>query len=223
MPPLPPPTGIVVRAADRVFWPDGEKWAGNHTPMAELDDIFGEKLEALRAGKLRAVVEPRSERKASEVAAATLGSFSTIVLARASSGSSFDVKAGAGHLNWASSMMSMLLTNVTRCNQVHLIAVKGGPSCDCEINFIEELMKELRAEPRATRKSEDDGHRLVWCWKLPRAGAPNPCTIWLNQYQRVEMATARMIRTNLVADPKSTHTPMLKRLAVKPVRGHGGG
>ena len=110
---------------------------------------------------------------------ATLDSFGTAVLAT--------VEAGAWRLNWVAGLLYILLSCVPRCGELNLLAIKGGPACDCEIKFIEALMEELGAKVETFRKVIADGKYILWCWFLQRKGA-GTCLVQLYQFQKVEYA-----------------------------------
>merc|ERR1719198_167345 len=100
-------------------------------------------------GKVKPVVETKDESllsdqfnhagcTAEEVVAACLGGFDTIVLAT--------VFAGNWRSCWVTGLVATLLRNIPRCREFVMYAVKGGPACDCEIQFIEIFMELLGAE-----------------------------------------------------------------------------
>ena len=65
--------------------------------------------------------------------------------------------------------MGVLCAMYPRCQDLTLLAIKGGAACDCEINFIVALMAELGAEVQEMAKSKDGGERIEWVWCMVAA------------------------------------------------------
>ena len=130
--------GIVARAVAKVKRNDDRNWVPGGMPTHEVDRIYGMLLLALKEGRTEAEKDTSGPKKPGEVIQEELDSFFTAVLAT--------VHAGAWRLNWVAGLLFVLLSFVPCCNQLTLLAIKGGDACDCEIKFIEALMEELGAE-----------------------------------------------------------------------------
>ena len=197
--------GIATRAAAKVKRNDGRNWVPDGMPIDELDDVHGVKLQALKQGLLEAVKDTSGPKQAGETVKAQLDSFGTAVLAT--------VEAGAWRLNWVAGLLYILLSCVPRCCDLNLLAIKGGDACDCEIKFIEALMEELGAKVDTFRKVSYDGERIRWTWFLKRKGAED-CTVYLNQYQKVEYATVGFLQKDFLPNKDYMNAPNLNRVAV---------
>jgi len=183
----------------------GEKrrWMHDDHPIGDLWVIYGPLVLMAMLGQLKAVVEDKVVRTAKQVVAAALGSFDTIVLAT--------VKAGNWRACWVSGLIATLLRNIPRCKEFTMFAVKGGPACDCEIQFIEIFMELLGAEVFA--KAADRGTDLLWQWNVKRDGAGD-CLVSLFQYKTVEDASADSLKEGFLADKDYARAPNLSRCAV---------
>jgi len=190
-------------------------WMKEDNPIGMLWGIFGAALLMVKAGKVKPVIEASGAevlsadnktyagRTAEEVVAACLGGFDTIVLAT--------VFAGNWRSCWVTGLVATLLRNIPRCKTFNMFAVKGGPACDCEIQFIVNFMELLGA--KVIGKAVDKGKFLVWGWKVKRDGADD-CDVYLKQYKTVEDASVASLKTGFLARKDKTHAPNLKRCAV---------
>ena len=188
-------------------------WMKEVSPIGHLWSIFGAALLMVMTGKVKPVVETKGEgpsdqfnhagRTAEEVVAACLGGFDTIVLAT--------VFAGNWRSCWVTGLVATLLRNIPRCDIFRMFAVRGGPACDCEIQFILNFMELLGAE--VVVKAADTGEYLWWQWKVKRDGADD-CVVQLVQFKTVEDASVDELSQDFLPDKANTHAPMLKRCAV---------
>ena len=196
---------IVTRAVAKVKRNDGRNWVPGGMPTHEVDRIYSMLLLALKEGRMEAITDTSVLMEAAKVIEAVLKSFGTAVLAT--------VNAGAWRLNWIAGLLAVLLCGVKRCGVLNLLAIKGGPACDCEIKFIEALMEELGAEVDKFREVSDDGKDIEWRWFLKRKGA-GTCMVNLYQYQKVEYATVGLLKGDFLPEKAKTHAPDLNRVAV---------
>eukprot|EP00931_Biecheleriopsis_adriatica_P022090 TRINITY_DN14295_c0_g1_i1.p1 TRINITY_DN14295_c0_g1~~TRINITY_DN14295_c0_g1_i1.p1 ORF type:complete len:530 (+),score=105.59 TRINITY_DN14295_c0_g1_i1:63-1592(+) len=195
-------SGIIERATAGITWGDGQPWIPEGQPIKELDDIYGDKLKKIKSGEYPMVWEDWSFQKAPhQVCEELLLSFNTTVLAT--------VEAGAWRIDWIAALMSMLLRNVPRCAHITLFAVKGGPACDCEIQFIKNLLADLgRAHLSSTCFDSE-----VFEVRIDRDGHDEcPCFVSLSVIR--EVGFVELIAIQLAADRNLTCSPALKRAAL---------
>ena len=83
---------------------------------------------------------------------AQLDSFFTAVLAT--------VHAGAWRLDWIAGLL-FLPVQRPRCNQLTLLAIKGGDACDCEIKSTEALMRAAWRGEETCSEVEDMGSASI--------------------------------------------------------------
>ena len=201
-----PEEDLISRAVGKTFETyKGEKrtWMHDDHPIGDLWIIYRPLILMAMLGQLKAVVEDKVVRTAVQAVAAALGSFDTIVLAT--------VKAGNWRACWVGGLIATLLRNISRCAFFTMFAVKGGPACDCEIQFIVNFMELLGAE--VVIKAADGGKFLMWQWKVKRYGAGD-CLVRLIQYKTVEDATVHSLKVGFLATKNYTHAPNLIRCAV---------
>jgi len=125
--------------------------------------------------------------------------------------------------SWAMGVLGMILSNYAECTTLRLLAVKGGPGCDGEIEFLTLLMpllgfqrKDGIKEPRVgkpIRREDDEGNivRRNWYWQIDRPGA-EPMAVFLDQFRTVEMCEHLDIHLN--CKESQSAAPNLKRVAI---------
>ena len=153
---------------------------------------------------MEAVVDTSGPKKAVEVIRAQLDSFFTAVLAT--------VHAGAWRLT---DRRAPLCASVQReaLQSTHLLAIKGGDACDCEIKSSRRLWRSL-ARGERFREVSGDGQTSNGPGTKRKGGSPGR----LYQYQKVEYAlwgcsSSISCRINLHARTK----PQARRRRLAPV------
>jgi len=189
--------------------PDEKPWA-NKTEMAIVDLLIQRFLPLdsipLKAGRKLSPTEAIQQMK---------NQLYTQVLAT--------VYCPGWRASWAMGVVGMILANYAECTTLRLLAVKGGPGCDGEIEFLTLLMPLLGfrrqdgiKEPtvgKPIRRECDGGNfvRLNWYWKINRPGA-EPMAVFLDQFRTVEMCEHMDVHLN--CRESESVAPNLKRVAV---------
>jgi len=198
-------TGIATSAAATVKNPkNGEQWV-KHTDMTFIDYVMGDKLEQIKSGALPNYPATKAMTPG-ELAADTYNNFYTIVLAT--------VKAGAWRGNWAFSLVGTLVGCVPKCGKLTMLAIKGGPACDCEIGFIIALMKALGCQCEKAGVEQANGKYLLWRWWVPRPNPAGRMMVSLYQYQRVEYARPDLLESDFWVSEDYAMSPKLPRVAI---------
>jgi len=137
--------------------------------------------------------------------------FETIVLAT--------IYCNGWKIGWLRSFLMLILGSYTRCSDLHLKAVKGGPETDMEIRTIEELMWLLGftvvedEDGAIWRHYNDVYHRTDWSWTIDRPNA-HKFTVWLNQSDTVEKVSQDFVAWSFRPARENVFAPNLKRIAV---------
>ena len=110
------------------------------------------------------------------------GNFPTIVLA--------SVEAPCWWHAYVMSFVQYMVKSVAVSNSIKLLAVKGGPFSDAEVQFILELLPLVGAVPVAGKQAQErkGGKERTWEWEITRPGA-STCKVMLVQYQEASDAT----------------------------------
>eukprot|EP00931_Biecheleriopsis_adriatica_P010738 TRINITY_DN111803_c0_g1_i1.p1 TRINITY_DN111803_c0_g1~~TRINITY_DN111803_c0_g1_i1.p1 ORF type:complete len:242 (+),score=47.63 TRINITY_DN111803_c0_g1_i1:64-789(+) len=162
------------------------------------------------ADMMKGPVEAGVQSTAPETARATKENFFTQVLA------ADHCQCPAAHLSWALGVASMLATNVTRCKDMLLFAVKGSPACDCQLLFLRGLMPKLGFAivddyDENWDETETDSWAYVWQY---RRSDKSLCTVKLLVCTTVQAWAAKPIHAMVYASQDRRAAPSLLRLAV---------
>ena len=200
----------IAEIAASIQWPDDEPLAGR-TSFIWLDRAFGHMLplQAQRVimhdGPLPSCVEAVRDMQANAL---------TTVLAT--------VKVSGWKATWASNVVALVLTNFATTHKLLLHALKGGASCEGEIQFVCALMKALgfhEGYPDAPHKKERSD--CTWyLWTMPRrtpmfaAGRAEPYQISLYVWNTPESLDRARLRINLHPYERDATSPNLRRMAI---------
>lgn len=115
----------------------------------------------------------------------------------------------------------MLLANARQCSIIRLLAVKGGPGTDGEVEFLELLMPELGftvvshqkqlQTPNQQRTACSLFAAVYWEWTISRARGM-ALVVTLTQYQKVEYFDN--MEQALIVSKEHSQAPNLLRVAV---------
>ena len=168
---------------------------------AFLPDIFEQRVDIRRVDKLFARFFPLTDLPTDtsygcftddpvSCAKDINGNFTTIVLA--------SVTAPGWWWSYVVSFMLFMVKNVAIADSITLLAVKGGPFSDAEVNFIVEVLPLVGAVAVARGRGRKGSYRsaLTWQWEISRGGGASTCKVVLVQYQEAADATdlAQMFR-----------------------------
>ena len=98
-----------------------------------------------------------------------------------------------------------------------MLAIKGGPACDCEVEFIVRLMDGLGAQVEKAAVPQANGKYLLWRWWLARPGPSagvGRMMVSMYQYDRVEHARPDLLESDFWASRDYVEAPRLARVAV---------
>lgn len=116
--------------------------------------------------------------------------------------------------SWALGLVSLIFGSASVASNLLMLAVKGGPACDAEIDFIEMVMPRLGFTVIETRSSipVDAATSYFWEWSLERAPPAARYTVRLQQFLTVEKVTA--LDQTFASWDSTSQVPDLKRVGI---------
>lgn len=132
------------------------------------------------------------------------------------------VNCAGWRMSWALGLIAMLSACALECALLRLVAVKGGPATEGEIEFLELLLPELGFIEESKRVQQfDSSGRLVWLswqWRISREVEDSehrrsaPLRVTLHQFQ--EVTDSKHLDQFFSAKRDHAETPNLMRVAV---------
>lgn len=121
--------------------------------------------------------------------------------------------AGGWRIIWAQSVVFTIIACYSRCSTLCMHAVKGGPACDCEIDFINALLPAIgfTAIGPSIRNHPLGYTRYTWC--IGRPGADR-FTVYVQVWDRPENIEAGALRADFHPRESQSVVPNLVRVAV---------
>lgn len=116
---------------------------------------------------------------------------------------------------WAGALLSLIVTDASRCGLLRLLAVKGGPACDEECAFVILLLRALGFQTRGPERFRGGSPtNFIIEYRLSRSGARDYLvSLW--QYRSVEKVSSPVGMCRLFCPYKfRSSAPDLARIAV---------